>query len=157
MALRNVVKIGEGVLRKKSKPVKDFDENLWQLLDDMKSTMYENDGMGLAAPQVGVLRRVVVVDVNNAFIELINPEIISQKGEDVEEEGCLSVGNFRGRVKRPYEITVKAFDRFGYPFTIKGEKWLARCICHEVDHLDGVLFVDKSLDKDKYLKQGGKI
>ena len=157
MALRNVVKIGEGVLRKKSKPVKDFDENLWQLLDDMKSTMYENDGMGLAAPQVGVLRRVVVVDVNNAFIELINPEIISQKGEDVEEEGCLSVGNFRGRVKRPYEITVKAFDRFGYPFTIKGEKWLARCICHEVDHLDGVFFVDKSLDKDKYLKQGGKI
>lgn len=157
MALRNVVKIGEGILRKKSKVVKDFNEDLWELLDDMKSTMYENDGMGLAAPQVGILRRVIIVDVNNAFIELINPEIISQKGEDIEEEGCLSVGKFRGKVKRPYEVTVKAVDRFGYPFTITGEKWLARCLCHEIDHLDGILFVDKCLDKDKYLKQGGKL
>lgn len=156
MALRKVVKVGEEVLRKKSKPVKDFDEDLWELLDDMKNTMYENDGMGLAAPQVGVLRRVIVIDVNNDFMELINPEIIKTKGEDIEEEGCLSVGSFRGRVKRPYEITVRACDRFGYPFTITGEKWLARCICHEVDHLDGVLFVDKSLDKDKYIKNGGK-
>ncbi len=157
MAIRKVVKIGESSLRKKSKPVKDFDEDLWQLLDDMKETMYENDGMGFAAPQVGILRRAIIVDVNNAFIELINPEILSKKGEDVEEEGCLSVGNFRGRVKRPYEITVKAYDRFGYPFTLKAEKWLARCICHEVDHLDGILFVDKCLDKDKYIAQGGKI
>ena len=157
MALRKVVKIGEEILRKKSKPVKDFDEDLAQLLDDMRNTMNENDGMGLAAPQVGVLRRVIIVDVNNAFIELINPEIISQKGEDIEEEGCLSVGNFRGRVKRPYKITVQAYDRFGFPFTLTGEKWLARCICHEIDHLDGVLFVDKCLDKDKYLKSGGKI
>ena len=157
MAIRKVVYIGEPILRKKSKPVKEFDESLWELLDDMKETMYENDGMGFAAPQVGILRRVIIVDVNNAFIELINPEIISKKGEDIEEEGCLSVSNFRGRVKRPYEITVIACDRFGYPFTIKCEKWLARCICHEVDHLDGILFVDRSLDKDKYLKQGGKI
>lgn len=156
MALREVVKVGEGFLRKKSKLVKDFDEDLWQLLDDMKQTMYQNDGMGLAAPQVGVLRRAVIVDVNNAFIELINPVILSSKGEDIEEEGCLSVGNFRGRVKRPYTITVKAYDRFGYPFTLQCEKWLARCICHEVDHLDGVLFVDKTLDRDKYIKQGGK-
>ncbi|MBQ8792237.1 MAG: peptide deformylase, partial [Clostridia bacterium] len=129
----------------------------WQLLDDMKQTMQANDGMGLAAPQVGVLRRIVVMEVNNAYFELINPEIIKAKGEDIEEEGCLSVGGFRGRVKRPYEVTVSALDRFGYPFTLKGEKWLARCICHELDHLDGILFVDKSLDKDKYLKQGGKI
>ena len=157
MAIRKVVYIGEPTLRKKSKPVKEFDESLWELLDDMKETMYENDGMGFAAPQVGILRRVIIVDVNNAFIELINPEITSKKGEDIEEEGCLSVGSFRGRVKRPYEITVSAYDRFGYPFTIKCEKWLARCICHEVDHLDGILFVDRSLDKDKYLKQGGKI
>ena len=156
MALREIVKVGEGFLRKKSKLVKDFDEDLWQLLDDMKQTMYQNDGMGLAAPQVGVLRRAVIVDVNNAFIELINPVILSSKGEDIEEEGCLSVGNFRGRVKRPYTITVKAYDRFGYPFTLQCEKWLARCICHEVDHLDGVLFVDKTLDRDKYIKQGGK-
>ena len=156
MALRKVVKVGESSLRKKSKPVKDFDESLWELLDDMKETMYENDGMGLAAPQVGVLRRAIVIDVNNAFMELINPEIISRKGKDIEEEGCLSVGNFRGRVERPYEITVKAFDRYGYPFTLKGEKWIARCICHEVDHLDGILFIDKTLDRDKYIKQGGK-
>ena len=157
MALIDVVKIGEASLRKKSKPVKDFDEDLWQLLDDMKDTMYKNDGMGLAAPQVGVLRRVVVMDVNNAFFELVNPEIIKSKGKDVEEEGCLSVGRFRGRVERPYEVTVKAFDRFGYPFTLTGEKWLARCICHELDHLDGVLFVDKSIDKDKYVKNGGQL
>lgn len=157
MAIRKVVKAGDTGLRKRSKPVKDFDEDLWELLDDMKQTMYANDGMGLAAPQVGVLRRVVVIDVNNAFFELINPEIISQEGEDIEEEGCLSVGPFRGRVKRPYSITVKAVDRYGYPFTLQGEKWLARCVCHEVDHLDGILFVDKSMDKNKYLSSGGKI
>ena len=157
MAIRKVVKIGESFLRKKSKPVKDFDESLWELLDDMKETMYASDGMGLAAPQIGVLRRVVVMEVNNSYFELINPEIIKTKGEDIEEEGCLSVGEFRGRVKRPYEVTVQALDRFGYPFTLTGEKWLARCICHELDHLDGILFVDKSMDKDKYLKQGGRI
>ena len=129
MANRKVVLIGENSLRKKSKPVKDFDEDLWTLLDDMKETMYANDGMGLA-----------------------DPEIISKKGKDIEEEGCLSVGTFRGRVERPMEVTVTAFDRYGYPFTLKGEKWLARCICHELDHLDGILFVDKTLDKEKYLK-----
>ncbi len=153
MAIRKIVKLGEESLRKKSKPVVDFDKSLWELLDDMKETMYAFNGMGLAAPQVGVLRRVVVVDVNNAFIELVNPEIVKTKGEDVEEEGCLSVENFRGRVVRPMKITVNAFDRYGYPFTLTGEKWLARCICHEVDHLDGIVFVDKSLDKEKYLKK----
>ena len=155
---KRIIRIStDEVLRKKCKPVKEITPSVLTLLDDMAETMYDANGVGLAAPQVGVLRRAVIVDVNNAFIELINPEIISKKGEDIEEEGCLSVGNFRGRVKRPYEITVKACDRFGYPFTIKCEKWLARCICHEVDHLDGILFVDRSLDKDKYLKQGGKI
>ena len=157
MAIRKVVQIGEEGLRKKSKPVRDFDENLWELLDDMKETMHASEGMGLAAPQVGGLRRIVVMEVNNAYFEFINPEIIKTKGEDIEEEGCLSVGPFRGRVKRPYEVTVTAMDRYGYPFTLKGEKWLARCICHELDHLDGVLFVDKTLDKDNYIKQGGKM
>ncbi len=152
MAIRKIVKLGEEGLRKKSKPVVNFDKSLWELLDDMKETMYAFDGMGLAAPQVGVLRRVVIVDVNNAFIELVNPEIVKTKGEDIEEEGCLSVEGFRGRVVRPMKITVNAFDRYGYPFTLTGEKWLARCICHEVDHLDGIVFVDKSLDKEKYLK-----
>ncbi len=157
MAIRNIVKVGEASLRKKSKPVKDFDEDLWELLDDMKETMHRNDGMGLAAPQVGVLRRAVVVEVNNAYLELINPTIISTEGEDIEEEGCLSVGNFRGRVVRPMKVTVKAYDRYGFQFTITGEKWLSRCICHELDHLDGIIFVDKSLDKDKYLKSGRKL
>ena len=156
MATRKVVKVGEEILRKKSKEVKDFDESLWQLLDDMKETMHASDGMGLAAVQVGILRRAIIVEVNNAFIELINPVITAKKGEDIEQEGCLSVGNFRGRVKRPYQITVKAFDRFGYPFTLTGEKWLARCICHEIDHLNGILFIDNCLDKDLYLKQNSR-
>lgn len=156
MATRKVVKVGDEILRKKSKEVKDFDESLWQLLDDMKETMYASDGMGLAAVQVGILRRAIIVEVNNAFIELINPVITAKKGEDIEQEGCLSVGNFRGRVKRPYQITVKAFDRFGYPFTLTGEKWLARCICHEIDHLNGILFIDNCLDKDLYLKQNSR-
>lgn len=157
MAIRKVIKIGDNNLRKTSKVVKDFDEDLWQLLDDMKETMYANDGMGLAAPQVGILRRIVIVDVNNMFVELINPEIVEQEGKDIEKEGCLSVGGFKGRVERPYKITVKALDRYGYPFVLTGEKWLARCICHEIDHLNGIIFVDKSMDKMEYLQKGGKI
>ena len=157
MAKRNVIKVGETLLRKKCKPVKDFDEDLWELLDDMKETMHANDGMGLAGPQVGVLRRLAIVEVNNMFLELINPQIIHSEGDWVEEEGCLSVGNFRGRVSRPYKITVTSCDRMGEPFTFQCEGWLARCICHELDHLDGVLFIDKTLDKEKYLKNGGKI
>ena len=147
MAVRKVVKIGDDLLRKKCKVVKDFDEKLEELLDDMKETMYANNGMGLAAPQVGVLKRVVVMEVNNQFYELINPEIISEEGEDIEKEGCLSCGKVNEPVKRPYKVTVKAQDRFGYEFTLTGEKWLARCICHEVDHLNGILFVDKVIKK----------
>lgn len=143
MAVRNVVKMGDELLRKKSKIVREFDEKLWELLDDMKETMYEFDGMGLAAPQVAVLKRVVVMEVNNNFYELINPEIIYEEGEDLEQEGCLSCGKQRDFVKRPMKVTVKAQDRYGYEFTLTGEKWLARCICHEVDHLNGILFLDK--------------
>ena len=143
MAVRKVVKIGDEILRKKSKVGRDFDEKLWELLDDMKETMYAFDGMGLAAPQVAVLKRVVVMEVNNNFYELINPEIIETEGCDVEQEGCLSCGKQRDFVERPMKVTVKAQDRYGYEFTLTGEKWLARCICHEVDHLNGILFVDK--------------
>ena len=150
MAKRKIVKIGDPLLRKKSKPVKDFDDELAILIDDMKDTMYENDGMGLAAPQVGILRRIVVMDVNGSVYELVNPEIVASEGEDIDTEGCLSVGNFHGRVKRPYKVTVKAFDRYGYPIEITGEKYFARCVCHEIDHLNGILFVDISEDKDKY-------
>ena len=147
MAVRNVVKIGDDLLRKKSKTVKDFDEKLWELLDDMKETMYEFDGMGLAAPQVAVLKRVVVMEVNNNFYELVNPEIIAMEGKDIEQEGCLSCGKQRDYVERPMKVTVKAQDRYGFEFTLTGEKWLARCICHEVDHLNGILFVDKIIKK----------
>lgn len=155
MASRKVYTLGESILRKKCKPVVEFNEDLWQLLDDMKETMYKNDGMGLAAPQVGVLRRVVVMDVNSQVYELINPEIIHQEGEDIDTEGCLSVGGFKDEVKRPYKLTVRAVDRYNYPIEITGEKYFARCVCHELDHLDGVLFVDKSINGKTFLQKKG--
>lgn len=153
MAIRNIVKVGDDLLRKKSKPVRNFDENLWELLDDMKETMYKNNGMGLAAVQVGVLKRVIIIEANNMFMELVNPEIISERGSDIEKEGCLSVGTNYEYVKRPMQVTVKAQDRLGYDFTITGEKYLARVLCHEIDHLDGILFIDKV---EKGYKEGKK-
>lgn len=149
MADRKVVMMGDELLRKKSKPVRVFDEYLWDLLDDMKETMRHKNGAGLAAVQVGILKRVVIVEANNMFIELVNPVIVKERGEDIEEEGCLSVGTMTGRVKRPMEVTVVAQDRYGYNFTLTGEKFLARVLCHEIDHLDGVLFVDKMLKETK--------
>lgn len=149
MADRKVVMMGDELLRKKSKPVRVFDEYLWNLLDDMKETMHHKNGAGLAAVQVGILKRVVVVEANNMFIELVNPVIVKERGEDIEEEGCLSVGTMTGRVKRPMEVTVVAQDRYGYNFTLTGEKFLARVLCHEIDHLDGVLFVDKMIKETK--------
>ncbi len=143
MAIRKVIGKDEELIRKKSKPVRDFDENLDQLLDDMWETMYAFDGMGLAAVQVGVLRRAFIIDVNGKKIEFINPEIYYTEGEWVEEEGCLSVGKFHGKVKRPYKIKVKAVDRYGDIFKLECEGWTAKCICHECDHLDGILFTDK--------------
>lgn len=151
MAIRNVVKVDKDneFLRKKSKPVNNFDEKLWELLDDMKETMHQDNGVGIAAVQVGVLKRAVIVEPNGMFLELINPEIILEEGEDIMEEGCLSVGKITGLVKRPMKITVKAQDRYGYDFVISGEKYLARVICHELDHLDGVLFIDKMIKEVK--------
>lgn len=147
MAVREVIQKSDILLRKTSKEVKVFDEKLEQLIDDMWETMYANDGMGLAAVQVGMLKRVIVMDVNNMRLELINPVIISQSGCDIEEEGCLSCGKIRGKVKRPMVVTVSAQDRYGYHFQITGEKYLARCLCHEIDHLNGILFIDK-LEKE---------
>ncbi len=152
MAIRKIVYEGDEILRKKSKPVKDFDEDLWTLLHDMKKTMHANNGMGLAAVQVGVLRRVVVIECNGMFVELINPEITFAEGEDIDTEGCLSVPNEVGEVKRPYKLTVKAVDRYGYPFEITGEKYFARCVSHELDHLDGILYVDKCNRRQKVKK-----
>ncbi len=152
MAIRNVIQVGDEILRKKSKVVKEFDEKLWELLDDMRETMVKNDGCGLAGVQVGVLRRVVVLDVNHMKIELVNPEIIESYGESIEKEGCLSVKGQTGYVKRPSEVTVKAMDRYGNEFVLTGVDLLARALCHEIDHLDGILYIDKVIKDYKEKK-----
>lgn len=143
MALRQIVKIGEPVLRKKSKVVKEINDRIIELLDDMADTMYEADGVGLAAPQVGILKRVVVIDIGDGLIELINPEIIETSGEQIGEEGCLSVIGESGIVRRPNVVKVRAYNRKCQLFEIEGEELLARAFCHEIDHLDGILYVDK--------------
>ena len=143
MALREVRKKGDEVLYKKCKEVKNFDERLHILLDDMYETMQECEGVGLAAPQVGILKRAVVIDIGEGKLELINPEIISVEGEQTDKEGCLSVPGEFYNVTRPYKVTVKAQDRNGNEFTKTGEGLLARAMCHECDHLDGILFLSK--------------
>lgn len=142
MAIRNIVKIGDDVLRKKCRAVEKFDEKLWTLLDDMAETMYESNGVGLAAPQVGILKRVVVIDTDDVLYELINPEIVSTEGEQTGAEGCLSIPDEQGIVTRPMKVVVEAYDRNGKKFKLTGTELLARAICHETDHLDGVMFVD---------------
>lgn len=143
MALRNIVKTGDEVLTKMCRPVEKFDGKLWTLLDDMYETMTHANGVGLAAPQVGLLRRVVVIDVGEGRIELINPEIIASSGEQDGAEGCLSFPGEWGMVCRPMNVTVRAQDRHGKTFEISGTELLARAFCHEIDHLDGILYVDK--------------
>ena len=130
------------MLRRKSRPVTKFDARLHALLDDMAETMYHAEGVGLAAPQVAVLRRVVVMDCGDGLIEMVNPEIIATEGEQDGAEGCLSVPGRRGMVKRPMKVTVRFQDRNGEWFELEGEGLLARCIMHETDHLDGRLYVD---------------
>lgn len=142
MAIRNILKIGDATLRKKSRIVTVFDRRLAVLLDDMAETLHQNDGAGLAAPQVGVLKRVVVIDVGQGVIELINPEIIRKSGEQEQVEGCLSIPGKYGITHRPQAVTVRALDRNGKSFEVTGEGLLARALCHEIDHLNGVLFVD---------------
>ncbi len=156
MAKRKVLKFPDERLRKKSKEVTDFDDELNSLLDDMRETMYANNGMGLAAPQVGVLIRAIVMDINGCYFELINPKIIAEEGSQTDDEGCLSVGSFSDKVTRPYKITVRAQDRLGYKYEITGEKYFARCVCHEMDHLDGILFIDKSEHGKEYIEKHGK-
>lgn len=144
MAIRKIVKLGEDdVLRKHARKVDKFDKRLWMLLDDMADTMYEADGAGLAAPQVGILKRVVVVDIGEGLIELVNPEILSAEGVQSCIEGCLSVPGRRGIVERPAKVLVHAQDRKGRHIEIEGEGFLAQAFCHELDHLDGIVYVDK--------------
>ncbi|MBR6940740.1 MAG: peptide deformylase [Clostridia bacterium] len=146
MAIRNIVKIGDDILKKKSRPVEKFDERLWQLLDDMKETMYLAEGVGLAAVQVGVLKRAIVIDCSqdkSGYMELINPEIIETEGEQREVEGCLSLPGESGVTLRPAEVKVKAQDRNGNWCVYKGTDLRARCFCHEIDHLDGIIFTER--------------
>lgn len=143
MAIRNIVTIGDEILGKKCKKVEKFDAKLGQLLDDMKETLKQANGVGLAAPQVGILRRVVVVDTGEDMLELVNPEIIETEGEESDIEGCLSVPERYGYVTRPTRAVVRAQDRNGEEFTAEGEGLIARCFCHELDHLEGHLFVEK--------------
>lgn len=152
MALRNLRYEGDEILRKKSREISVVDDKIRTLLDDMLETMYENEGVGLAAPQVGILKRAVVIDVEDGNVyKMVNPKIISQSGEQVGQEGCLSVPETKGIVKRPMNVTVEYLDENGKQRTLKAEGALARCICHETDHLDGILFIDKvdKIDKVK--------
>ena len=146
MALRNIVKVGDDTLRKTSFEVTKFDDNLATLLDDMKETLIKADGVGLAAPQIGVLRRVFIVMIDDYYKEFINPIIVKTTGSQIGDEGCLSVTNEYGTVERPKKVVVKAFDRYGKPFTVTETDFTARAICHENDHLNGVLFIDKAIN-----------
>jgi peptide deformylase len=140
------LRIGDETLRRKARPVDVFDKRIHTLLDDMAETMYDADGAGLAAPQVGILRRVVVIDVGEGIIELINPEILSAEGEQINPEGCLSIPGRRCTVMRPQKVAVRAQDRNGDLFELTGEGFLAIAVSHELDHLDGVLYVDKMIE-----------
>jgi len=147
MAIRKIVELDrDDILRKRARKVEKFDRWLGQLLDDMADTMYEADGVGLAAPQVGVLKRCIVVDMGEGLIELANPEILWAEGEVVEPEGCLSVPGRRGTVARPERVRVHGQDRHGKHIEVEGEGLLARCLCHEIDHLDGIVYVDRMIE-----------
>lgn len=142
MALLNIITEGDDVLRKKCRQIEKIDQRICTLIDDMKETLRSANGVGLAAPQVGVLRRVVIVDNGEQILELINPEIIETEGSQNGVEACLSVPGKYGIVERPMKVTVKATDRNGKEFTAYGEGLTARCFCHEIDHLNGVLYTD---------------
>ena len=144
MAKRNIVKLGDDILRKVCRTQLNFDEKLHQILDDMKETMYDAEGVGLAAPQVGILRRYCIVDVGDGLIELINP-VITEKSEETQtgSEGCLSIPDRYETVTRPMKVTVRAQNRYGENFTVSGEGLKARALCHEIDHLDGILYSDR--------------
>ncbi|MBR6743358.1 MAG: peptide deformylase [Clostridia bacterium] len=143
MAIRTIIKSGDEVLKRVCRTQLTFDERLASLLDDMADTMYAADGCGLAASQVGILRRICVVDVGDGLIELVNPVIIEKKGVQEEQEGCLSFPGEYGTTVRPMKVKVRAQDRNGNTFTVEGEGLKARAFCHEIDHLDGIVFKDR--------------
>ena len=153
MAIRNIVKLGDDILRKVCRTQMTFDERLATTLDDMAETMYKAEGVGLAAPQIGILRRYCIVDVGDGIIELVNPVIESASGKQEGEEGCLSIPNRYESVTRPMKVTVRAQDRNGNSFTVTAEGFKARALCHEIDHLDGILYIDKT---DKKIRRRGE-
>lgn len=146
MAIRQLRYSEDPILRKKSREISEISDRIKTLIDDMAETMYENEGVGLAAPQVGVLRRVVVIDVGEELFKLINPEIIEVEGESIDYEGCLSVPGTSGKVKRPEKVKIKYLDINGNEKEMEGTGLLARAMCHEIDHLNGILFIDKVID-----------
>jgi peptide deformylase len=143
MAIRNIVTKGDDVLRKTCRTQLQFDDKLATILDDMRETMYKAEGVGLAAPQVGILRRFCIIDVGDGLIELINPVIVETKGVQIGNEGCLSVPGEYAEVERPNYVKVTAQDRFGNNIVVEGTELKARALCHEIDHLDGILYIDK--------------
>ena len=159
MALRKILTEGNPTLNKVCRPITAFDERLATLLDDMKETVIHANGVGLAAPQVGVLRRVVVVDLGDEIVELVNPHILEQSGEQDGLEGCLSVPNRFGLVKRPNFVKLEAQDRHGDWYEYEGEELIARCFCHELEHLDGHLYTERAyrmLNQEEYEKLMGE-
>ena len=154
MGIRKILTDKDPALHKVCKPVEKFDWRLHKLLDDMADTLEEANGVGLAAPQVGILRRVVIVDTGEEILELVNPTIIATDGEQEGPEGCLSVPGKYGLVKRPYYAKVRAQDRFGEWYEAEGEELIARCFCHELDHLDGIVYtevMERFLSEDELL------
>ncbi len=157
MAIRHIRKDGDEILRKRSKEVVEINEKIRILLQDMADTLYKVNGLGLAAPQVGILKRVVVIDVGEGLLELVNPVVINQSGQQCMTEGCLSVPGVYGEVNRPSHIIVEALDAKGSKIVIEGEDLLAVALCHEIDHLDGILFKDKVIryiNKDELKEEG---
>lgn len=147
MAFRIIRLSMDEILRKKSREVKEVNEKILTILDDMAETMYEANGVGLAAPQIGILKRIVVIDIGEGLIELINPVIVESEGEQTGDEGCLSVPGKTGTVTRPNYVKVKAIDRNGDEIIVEGQELMARALCHEIDHLDGILYIDKVIDE----------
>ena len=143
MAIRNIVTKGDDVLRKICRTQMKFDDKLAMVLDDMRETMYKAEGVGLAAPQVGLLRRFCIIDVGDGLIELINPVIMETSGSQIGPEGCLSIPGESSEVERPMYVKVRAQDRFGNNIVVEGTELKARALCHEIDHLDGILYIDK--------------
>ena len=146
MAILNILKEGDETLRKKCRKVEEITPRILRLLDDMHDTLAKAQGVGLAAPQVGILRRIVIVEIDDKKYEMINPEIIETKGTQEEIEGCLSVPDKYGVVKRPAWAKVRAMDRHGKIYEVSGDGLMARCFCHELDHLDGILYIDKAIE-----------